>query len=327
MLSRVANSIYWMARYIERAENIARFVDVNLHLILGTPIQSQEQWEPLVKITGDHEAFKERCGEPTRDNVIQFLTFDRTNPNSILSTVMNARENARSVREIISSEMWQQVNKFYFLLLDAEKSGVAFDTPYDFYNQVKLESHLFIGITDTTMSHNEAWHFDRLGRLIERADKTSRILDVKYYILLPRVEDIGTPIDNIGWAALLKSASAFEMYRKKFRRINPVQVAMFLIQDLEFLRSIRYCLVKAQISLHEITGNDIGTFKNKVERQLGRLRSELDYANIDEIVSVGLHEFLDDFQTKLFGIGEDIFNTFFSLRPTKKEMQNKEISQ
>ena len=109
MLSRVANSIYWMARYIERAENIARFVDVNLHLILGTPIQSQEQWEPLVKITGDHEAFKERYGEPTRDNVIQFLTFDRTNPNSILSTVMNARENARSVREIISSEMWQQV--------------------------------------------------------------------------------------------------------------------------------------------------------------------------------------------------------------------------
>ena len=126
---------------------------------------------------------------------------------------------------------------------------------------------------------------------------------------------------------MLKSASAFEMYRKKFRRISPVQVAMFLIQDLEFPRSIRYCLVKAQISLHEITGNDIGTFKNKVERQLGRLRSELDYANIDEIVSVGLHEFLDDFQTKLFGIGEDIFNTFFSLRPTKKEMQNKEVSQ
>jgi uncharacterized alpha-E superfamily protein len=117
------------------------------------------------------------------------------------------------------------------------------------------------------------------------------------------------------------------MYRKKFRRISPVQVAMFLIQDLEFPRSIRYCLVKAQISLHEITGNDIGTFKNKVERQLGRLRSDLDYANIEEIVSVGLHEFLDNFQTKLFGIGEDIFDTFFSLRPTKKEMQNKEVSQ
>ena len=327
MLSRVANSIYWMARYIERAENIARFVDVNLHLMLDGPVESEEQWEPLVIISGDHDQFKERYGAPTKENVINFLTFDRDNPNSILSTVLKARENARCVREIISSEMWQQVNKFYFLLLDAEKSGVAFDTPYDFYNQVKLESHLFIGITDTTMSHGEAWHFDRLGRLLERADKTSRILDVKYFMLLPRVEDVGTPIDNIGWAALLNSASAFEMYRKKFRRITPTDVALFLIQDLEFPRSIRYCLVKAQGSLHEITGTDMGTFKSKAERQLGRLRSDLDYANIDEIVSVGLHEFLDDFQTKLFKVGESIFSTFFSLRTTKKEMQNKEESQ
>ena len=327
MLSRVANSIYWMARYIERADNIARFVDVNLHLILDAPVESQEQWEPLVKITGDHEDFEKRYGEPTRDNVIQFLTFDRENPNSILSTVIKARENARSVREIISSEMWEQVNKFYFMLLDAEGSGVANDTPYDFYNQIKMASHLFIGITDTTMSHNEAWHFDRLGRLIERADKTSRILDAKYYILLPRVEDVGTPIDNIGWAALLKSASAFEMYRKRYRRISPLKVTKFLIHDLEFPRSIRYCLIKAQISLHEITGADIGIVNNKAERQLGRLRSDLDYANIDEIVSVGLHEFLDDFQIRLFGVGEAIFDTFFSLRTTKKELQNKEVTQ
>ncbi len=150
---------------------------------------------------------------------------------------------------------------------------------------------------------------------------------MKYFILLPRVEDVGTPIDNIGWAALLKSASAFEMYRKKFRRINPSKVATFLVQDLEFPRSIRYCLVKAQMSLHEITGNDIGTFQNKAERRLGRLRSDLDYANIDEIISVGLHDYLDDFQTKLYGLGDAIFDTFFSLRPTKKEKTDIEGSQ
>lgn len=327
MLSRVANSIYWMARYIERAENIARFVDVNQHLILDTQVDGQEQWGPLVQITGDYKDFQKRHKKSTRENVIHFLTFDRENPNSIISTVIQARQNARSVREIISSEMWEQVNKFYLLLLDAEKSGVAFDTPHDFYTRLKLESHLFIGITDTTMSHNEGWHFDRLGRLIERADKTSRILDVKYFMLLPRVEDVGTPIDNIGWAALLKSASAFEMYRKKFRRITPSQVATFLIQDLEFPRSIHYCLVNAQVSLHEITGSEIGTFKNTSERWLGRLRSELDYANIDEIISFGLHEFLDDFQTKLLGVGEAIFDNFFSLRPIKNEMQKKEASQ
>ena len=327
MLSRVAYSIYWMARYIERAENIARFVDVNLHLMLDGTVESQGQWEPLVIVSGDYDQFKEKYGHSSRDKVINFLTYDRDNPNSIVSSVMMARENARSVREIISSEMWQQINEFYYTLLDAEKSGVAIDTPYAFYNKIKLESHLFIGITDTTMSHNDAWHFERLGRLIERADKTSRILDVKYYMLLPRVEDIGTPIDNIGWAALLKSASAFEMYRKKFRRITPSQVAMFLIQDAEFPRSIRYSLVKAQVSLHEITGSDIGTFTNEAERRLGRLRSDLDYANIDEIISVGLHEFLDSFQISLNGVGSAIFDTFFPLRLAAGENQDKEVSE
>ncbi len=327
MLSRVANSIYWMARYIERAENIARFVDVNLHLMLDSPVESKGQWEPLVIVSGDHESFKERYGEASRDNVVNFLTFDRDNPNSIISSVIYARENARTVRDAISSEMWAQINKFYYSLLDAEKSDAALDTPYDFYNQIKLQSHLFIGITDTTMSHGEAWHFDRLGRLLERADKTSRIMDVKYFMLLPRVEDVGTPIDNIGWAALLKSASAFEMYRKKYRRITPTDVARFLILDTKFPRSMRYCLHKAQISLHELTGTVIGTFTNKAERRLGRLRSDLDYANIDEIISEGLHEYLDGFQTKLNGVGDAIFDTFFSLRPTDKEKLSKEVSQ
>jgi len=327
MLSRVANSIYWMARYLERAENIARFVDVNLHLMLDSTVESKEQWEPLVIISGDYDDFKERYGVATKDNVINFLTFDRDNPNSIISSVIYARENARTVREVISSEMWAEVNKFYLILLDAENSGEALDTPYDFYNQIKMQSHLFIGNTDTTMSHGEAWHFDQLGRLLERADKTSRILDAKYFLLLPRVEDVGTPIDNIGWAALLNSASAFEMYRKKFRRIVPSDVARFLILDLEFPRSIRYCLLKAQISLHEITGNDIGTFQNKAERRLGRLRSDLDYANIDEIISLGLHEFLDGFQTKLNEVGDAIFDTFFSLRRADQDSDMKEVSQ
>ncbi len=327
MLSRVANSIYWMARYMERAENIARFVDVNLHLILDGPVENKEQWEPLVIVSGDFEQFKDKYGFATKDNVINFLTFDRDNPNSIISSVSSARENARTVREVISSEMWAQINKFYYSLLDAEKASVALDTPYDFYNQIKMQSHLFIGTTDTTMSHGESWHFDQLGRLLERADKTSRILDVKYYLLLPRVEDVGTPIDNIGWAALLNSASAFEMYRKKFRRINPVDVALFLVLDLNFPRSIRYCLLKAQVSLHEITGTVIGTFTNEAERRLGRLRSDLDYANIDELISLGLHEFLDGFQTKLNGVGDAIFDTFFSLRPADKDKKIIEGSQ
>lgn len=323
MLSRVANSIYWMSRYYERAENIARFIDVNLHLILDSPVELDEQWEPLIKITGDSEHFKERYGDDAaKDNVIHFLTFDRENPNSIISALTNARENARSVREIISSEMWEQINKSYFNLLRAEGETDRLDSPHDFYTNIKMQSHLFIGITDTTMSHGEGWHFARLGRLIERADKTSRILDVKYFILLPRVEDVGSPIDNIEWAALLKSASAFEMYRKKYRKIDPRKVAEFLILDSYFPRSIHYCLIKAEESLHYITGTDPGTYRNEAERKLGRLCSELDYANIDEIISGGLHEYLDNFQTKLNLVGDAIFDTFFALNPIGAEQSN-----
>ncbi|MEQ9619814.1 MAG: alpha-E domain-containing protein [Deltaproteobacteria bacterium] len=323
MLSRVANSIYWMSRYFERAENIARFIDVNLHLILDSPVELDEQWEPLIKITGDIEHFEERYGDDaTKDNVIHFLTFDRENPNSIISALTNARENARSVREIISSEMWEQINKSYFNLLGAEGESGRLDSPHDFYTNIKMQSHLFIGITDTTMSHGEGWHFARLGRLIERADKTSRILDVKYFILLPRVEDVGSPIDNIEWAALLKSASAFEMYRKKYRKIDPRKVAEFLMLDSFFPRSIHYCLMKAEESLHKITGTEPGTYRNEAERKLGRLCSELDYANIDEIISGGLHEYLDNFQTKLNLVGDAIFDTFFALTPIVEGQHN-----
>lgn len=327
MLSRVADSIYWMSRYIERAENVARFIDVNTHLILDLPVEAEEQWEPLVVTTGDREIFYENYTEPTRETVIQFLTFDTANPNSILSTLIKARENARTVREIISSEMWEQINKFYFMVLDAQSNNEAVSSTHDFYSKVKLESHLFTGITDTTMSHGEAWHFSRLGRLLERADKTSRILDVKYFVLLPRPHDVGTPFDNIQWAALLKSASALEMYRKKHRRIYHKKVAEFLILDREFPRAIHYCLIKAEESLKSITGSQPGTFQNHAERKLGRLRAEFDYTQIEEIFSAGLHEYLDDFQSRLNKVGDSIFETFFAFRPVSGITQLRESAE
>ncbi len=313
MLSRVANSLYWMCRYIERAENIARFVDVNLNLLLDLPYQETEQWDPLVIITGDNEIFKQKYGEPNRDNVIQFLTFDTTYDNSIISNLYKARENARSVREIISREMWEQINKYYYFVKDASGKTELPENLYEFYNKTKLESHLFTGIMDTTMSHAEGWHFSRIGRLLERADKTSRILDVKYFILLPSVDMVGGPIDYIQWAALLKSASALEMYRKRFRRILPDNVADFLIMDDDFPRSLRYCLINSQNSLRDITGSSHGTYQNSAERYLGKLSSELDYSHIDEIIKKGLHEFLDKFQYDLNIVGSSIHKTFFEV--------------
>ncbi len=315
MLSRVANSIYWMSRYLERAENVARFVDVNLNLILDLPEEFGEQWSPLVNITGDHEPFAQRYRVPTRENVMHFLTFDRDNPNSILSCVRYARENARSVREVISSEMWEQANRFYLLVKEAARSKSAVENPNEFYTAVKMASHLFDGITEATMSHGEAWHFLQVGELLERADKTSRILDVKYFILLPDVQHAGTAIDNIQWAALLKSASALEMYRKHSKQIDPFKVADFLILNRDFPRSVHSCLARAAHSLHAITGSSLDAFNNTAEQQLGRLLAELNFTQIDEIIQGGLHEFLDGLQTGLNRIDDAVFETFFTLRP------------
>lgn len=331
MLSRVADSIYWMSRYVERAENVARFIDVNLQLMLDDPSGEGQQWLPLVNTTGDQEAFEKRIGKGTQENVIHFLTFDEENPNSILSCVRAARENARTVREIISSEMWLALNKFYLMVnAAADKKSNALSNPHDFFTEVKNANHLFNGISAATMTHGEPWHFFHMGRMLERADKTSRILDVKYFILLRSAQDVGTPFDDIQWAAVLRSASAFEMYRKKHGRISPRAVVEFLLLDREFPRSINFSLTGARDSFHAISGTPLGTFRYPPEKLLGQLCSELSYAAVDEIVNEGLHEYLDDLQTKMNQVGAGIFETFFASKtpkPTKKQTQSQEQRQ
>lgn len=315
MLSRVADSLYWLSRYIERAENVARFIDVNLHLMLDLPAGVSEQWKPLVITTGDDGPFTERYKDATRENVVQFLTFDRENPHSILSCLRAARENARSVREIISSSMWEQVNVFYLMVHDLAATARVREAPYDFFHEIRMASHLFEGLTNATMSHGEGWHFCRMGRLLERADKTSRMLDVKYFLLLPSVADVGTPFDDIQWAAVLRSTSALEMYRQRYQDLSPDRIAEFLLLDREFPRSLHYCLIKADESLHAVSSTPIGTFCHAAEQHLGQLRAELAYAQVSDIIGTGLHEFLDAFQTKLNLVGESIFTTFFALQP------------
>ena len=313
MLSRVADSLFWMSRYVERAENVARFVEVNLNLMLDTT-SSHQQWLPVVATTGDHDVFEEKYGNPTQEAVIQFLAFDEENPNSILSCLRSARENARSTREITSSEMWEQLNGFYLFVADAAKRCGGIDSLYQFFTKIKEGSHTFCGITEATMTHGEAWHFMRMGRMIERADKTSRILDVKYYILLRSATEVGTPFDEIQWAAVLRSASAFEMYRKRHGRISPTGIVEFLLFDLEFPRAVRYSLNCARNSLHAITGTPLGQFRWGPERLLGQLCSELAYEAVDEVLAKGLHEFIDDLQDKLNLVGRGIHETFFARR-------------
>lgn len=313
MLSRVADSLYWMSRYVERAENVARFIDVNLTLMPDAPDEFGQQWLPLVNTTGDHEDFEKRYRDPTQENVIRFLTFDAENPNSILSCLRAARENARSVREIISSEMWLQLNKFFLTVKSAAEAD-ALNHGSEFFENIRLSSQLFSGQMNATMTHGEAWHFCRLGRMLERADKTSRILDVKYFILHRRVEDVGTPIDDIQWAAVLRSASAFEMYRKKHGRITPRGVADFLLLDHEFPRAVQYCLIEARGSLHAVSGTPVGSFRYPPEKLLGLLCSELTYSSVEDVIRAGLHEYIDALQDKLNEIGNGIHDTFFAFK-------------
>ena len=323
MLSRVADSIYWINRYIERAENVARFIQVNLGLMLDMVVDQAEQWEPLVTTSGDHEEFYKRYTTADKISVINFLTFDRKNTNSILSSVYYARENARSVREIIPSEMWEQINRFYLMVKDAAHHGIDASQQHKFYEKVKNSSHTIDGITSSTLSHGEGWHFARMGRLLERADKTSRILDVKYFILLPKVSDVGSPYDIRQWAAVLNSVSALEMYRQKYPRITPREVSEFLLMDREFPRAIHYCLIKGAQSLRAVMGTPLGSYQNAAEQRIGRLCSDFDYTSIEEIVDTGLHQYLDDFQIKLNQLGESIHDTFFSLE-TPESKSNKE---
>lgn len=314
MLSRVADSVFWMSRYIERAENVARYIDVNQTITLGGIGRTEAQWAPLVYASGDEQRFQELYGEFSKANVLHFLTFDERNGNSILSCLIRARENARTIRDILSTALWEAINRFYLRVREAARDRPrVVENPHDFLERVKRSSHQVIGVTEATLSHGEAWQFSRLGRIIERADKTSRILDVKYFILLPDASHVGSTLDIVQWSALLESTSALHMYRKRFGRIAPKNVADFLILDRQFPRSIRFCVAQAEECLHAVTGSAPGLFANRAEQLLGQLNARLNYMRIDDIMADGLHEFVDDFQGQLNEIGVAIHKTFFEV--------------
>jgi len=314
LLSRAADAVYWMARYIERAENVARFIDVNLHLQLDMPLEPHHQWQPLIDTSGDAKIFRERIGKAEKGSVIKFLVWDTNNLNSISTCLRAARENARSIREIISSEMWEQVNSMY-LKIQSQQRMAGSERLAEILRGIRLGCHMFEGVTDATMSYNEAWHFLRLGRQLERADKTSRILDVKYFMLLPSANAIGTPYDDIHWSAVLKSVSGFEMYRKKYGRITPHNIVDFLVLDREFPRAIRHCLRGAEESLHAITGTPMGSCEYPSERSLAPLRAELDYTPVEKIVRRGLHEYLDGLQARMNALDDTLARDFFAGEP------------
>ncbi len=312
MLSRVADAIYWMNRYIERAENYARFIDVNYNLSLELHPDVSEQWKPLVDTTGDWDLYEKLHKNVEKSKVLYFLGFDPDNPNSMYNSIIKARENARTIRPEITREVWEQINSLYYLAKNGlEKKIWKKKDPRDFFMEIKKSCQLLYGIFDATISRTEGWHFGKIGQLIERSDKTSRVLDVKYHIILPNPAPVGSPLDIIHWAALLKSVSAYDMYRKKNGKLTPFGISEFLVLDKNFPRSILSCLIQAGVSLHAIAGSNDDGYTNPAEKKLGILKSQLKYADGQDIFNYGLHEYMDDFQKKLNDVSWAIFETFF----------------
>lgn len=293
---------------MERVENNARILDVNLQVTLDSeesgPGADAQAWQPILATLEDQTLFNSVYAAVNADSVCAFVTFSKENPNSIWSSVAGARENARTVREYISSEMWERINALYLWLKGEEARDLAGNTGIDFYRQVVDYCHQFHGTTDQTLTHGEGWDILQFGKYIERADNSSRLLDLKYHILLPHGEKVGGTVDTVQWQAVLRSCSAFEAFRKIYRgQVTPWTVSEFIILHDQFPRSVRFCIDAMDDALHRISGCDRAHFSNEAERLCGRLSSELTYTTTAEIFRTGLHEYLDGIQSRLIEIG------------------------
>lgn len=308
-----------MWRYIERAENIARIVDVNLQLLLDFRDLNEERlalyWLPIVQTTGDEQQFFQLHKKATGNAVTEFLVFQMENPNSIVSSICQARENARMVRDQITIEFWEELNRLYWFVKTPQARKVWNESPSEFFQQIKNSSLLLNGLSNATLIHNEGWWFSKVGEFIERADKTSRILDVRYQPApegaTPRNSDNTGETDALEWSAILRSCSAWDAYKSLYgAEVNPKLVAEFLLLNVDFPRSARFCAAELNHALRRISGVAEGRFCNSAEKLAGRLVAELQFSTVDEIFEAGLHSYLDQLQTKLNNIGNAMFDAY-----------------
>ena len=311
MLSRVASNLYWMSRFVERAENTARLLDVTWRmslLVKEARLQNQEWFAPL-NITGTLFPFAGRHDQVCAREVLHFMALDPENPSSIYACARQARENGRSVRGSITSEMWEVLNSTWLEMQQMDEDRVEMRGISAFFDWVKERSHLFRGVTFGTMHRDDAYEFTRLGTHMERADSTARILDVKYHILLPSVKDVGGAVDYYQWSAVLRSVSAFESYRKVYRDvITPLRLAELLILRDDIPRSLRFCLIQVCATL-DMVKNDRS---REALRSAGRILSGLQFGHISDIFAAGLHEYLTEFLDSMQDLSRNIQGSFFA---------------
>jgi uncharacterized alpha-E superfamily protein len=297
MLSRVADALFWMSRYLERAEHVARLLDVCFHLeldlhgVLAGPYELH--WTSLAAILQQIVPATKQPALSPQALVSHWLTFDLDNPTSIMSCVTRARNNARTIRGTINSEMWKELNKVYWQLCDPEFSRQAQESPHEYYQAVECGSHMFQGVCDATLTHDEGWQFIQLGKYLERADRTLRILDIQYHLLHDMTNPSDQPLANLQWAGVLRSCRAYEAYQRLYvGRVDPERIIEFLLLQPSFPRSVRFSLEKAAQALTAIEGPPADRTLSKADHLLGRMLSDLRYAELDQILQGNLHNFL-----------------------------------
>ena len=325
MLSRTAENLYWMARHIERAENTARILDVaHRSALLPLDLAGAEAflWYAPLNITGCAAGYEQTYGLARRAEVTHYMTLDPDNPSSIYSCLHQDRENARSVRGAITSEMWEVINATWLEIdrIAREERDAAGTELFDW---VKERSHLFRGVTLGTIIKDIALSFVRLGTFLERADNTARILDVKYHILLPSVHDVGGAADYYQWGSLLKSVSAFEAYRKIYKDvISPLRVAeLFILRD-DMPRSLHACMNEVETALGFINGGS----GRESRRLAGEMHASLHFGRIEDVFARGLHEYLTDFLAASDQLSREIKTAYLSRRALDEPMAYRQVA-
>jgi uncharacterized alpha-E superfamily protein len=316
LLSSVAERVYWMSRYIERAENTARIILVNNNLLLDLPRGIKLGWEPLVAITGNAELFREHYDEPSERNVMRFLVSDVRNANCIISSLASARENLRTTRAILPRAAWETLNDLYAYANDNKVSGMSRRGRYAYMRRMIDYSQLMAGKLSSTMSHDQTYEFIRLGRDMERADMTTRVLEVRASNLLLSITEELRPFDDIQWKSVLDSLAGYQMYRRHVHvRVRGKEVLRFLLRDATFPRAVHYCLTEVDHCLRRISGSESAL------RVLGRAQRMLAEVDISGIVGDGLTGFINEFQKVHSELNSQISASYFELSEEPGELK------
>jgi uncharacterized alpha-E superfamily protein len=311
MLSRVAENLYWLGRYIERAENTARMVNVNANLLLDLPKGTTPEWQPLVDITGADAAFREHFGTGYDErDVLRFLIGDPHNPGSILFSLAYARENARTIRDTIPREGWEQLNELYLYARDNLAAGLSKRGRYAYLKHVILGTQTLTGMLLGTMNYDAGYDFLRIGRNLERADMTIRIVDMRSASLLADDPKALRPFENILWMSMLKSLTAYQMYRRKMQvRVGRAEVLQFLFKDPDFPRAFYHCISAVGHALWRLPRNDAPL------RAASRIQRTVQAADLAAMGQAQLHAFIDQLELALGGVSDEISRTYFRVEP------------